>query len=262
MQSTSKSEDIVISIRDLSLSFGGVVVLPEIAMNIYRGELLGLIGPNGAGKTSLINCLTGFYQPQRGKIFYEGKEISRSNSVKRSKMGISRTFQNIELFNSLSVQENLMAARHNHMSYGAIAGGIYFGRARRQEMKHRERVEDIIDLLELEAVRKKVVGSLAYGMRKRVDLGRSLASDPKVLLLDEPMAGMNTEEKEEMARFILDVQELWGTTIMMVEHDMGVIMDISDRIFVLDFGVKIAEGKPKEISSNQEVIKAYLGLED
>lgn len=262
MRSKVNADETAISIKDLSLSFGGVVVLSQITMNIYRGELLALIGPNGAGKTSLINCLTGFYQPQKGEIFYEGKEISRWKSVKRSKMGIARTFQNIELFNSLSVQENLMAARHNHMSYGAIAGGIYFGRARRQEMKHRERVEDIIDLLELESARKKVVGSLAYGMRKRVDLGRALASDPKVLLLDEPMAGMNTEEKEEMARFILDVQELSDTTIMIVEHDMGVIMDISDRIFVLDFGVKIAEGKPMEISNNEQVIKAYLGLEN
>lgn len=262
MKSTIESDKFLMSVKDLSLSFGGVVVLTQINMTIFEGELLALIGPNGAGKTSLINCLTGFYQPQKGEICFKGEEISRFKSVKRSKMRIARTFQNIELFNSLSVQENLMAARHNHMSYGAIAGGIYFGRARRQEMHNRDKVEDIIDLMELASVRKKVVGSLPYGIRKRVDLARALASEPIFLLLDEPMAGMNTEEKEEMARFILDVQELWDTTIMIVEHDMGVVMDISDRIYVLDFGLQIAEGSPKEISTNKRVIKAYLGVEN
>ena len=252
----------VASIKDLNLSFGGVVVLSNISLDIFKGELLALIGPNGAGKTSLINCLTGFYHPQRGHISFEGRNISKWNTVKRSKMGIARTFQNIELFTGLSVQENLMAARHNHIRYGPLAGGVYFGRARRQETEHREKVEDIIDLLELESVRKKIVGSLAYGMRKRVDLGRALASEPKILLLDEPMAGMNTEEKEDMARFILDIQELWETTIMIVEHDMSVVMDISERVCVLDFGLKIAEGTPDDIKNDERVIKAYLGAED
>jgi len=250
-----------VSIRDLSLSFGGVVVVSNLSMDIPEGELWALIGPNGAGKTSLINCITGFYHPQKGNIFFEGRDITRLNSVKRSKIGIARTFQNIELYNSLSVLDNLMAARHNHMNYGALSAGIYFGRARRQEIEHREKVEDIIELLELEHVRKSIVGSLAYGLRKRVDLGRALASEPTLLLLDEPMAGMNVEEKEDMARFILDVRELWNTTIIIVEHDMGIVMDISDWICVLDFGLEIAKGKPEEIRHNENVIKAYLGDE-
>jgi len=252
---------VMVSLNGLTLSFGGVTVLLDFNLDIFKGELLGLIGPNGAGKTSLINSLSGFYHPQKGEIFFEGRNITRLNSVKRSKLGISRTFQNIELYNSLSVLDNLMAARHNHMSYGAVAAGVYLGRAKRQELKHRDKVEEIIDLLELESVRKAVVGSLAYGMRKRVDLGRALAAEPKLLLLDEPMAGMNTEEKEDMARFILDVQELWQTTILLVEHDMSVVMDISHRVCVLDFGLKIAEGEPQDIMKNEQVIKAYLGEE-
>jgi len=261
MRLHQNAEEVKVSIKNLSLSFGGVGVLLNISMYILNGEILSLIGPNGAGKTSLTNCITGFYHPQEGEIFFEGGDITKLTSVKRSKMGIARTFQNTELYNSLSVLDNLIAARHNHMTYGMFSAGFYFGRAQRQEIEQRQKVEDIIELLELEPVRKSIVGNLAYGVRKRVDLGRALASEPTLLLLDEPMAGMNVEEKEDMVRFILDVQELWNITIMIVEHDMAVVMDISDRIYVLDFGQKIAEGNPEEIKHNIHVIKAYLGDE-
>jgi branched-chain amino acid transport system ATP-binding protein len=254
-------ESVVTSIQSLTLSFGGVSVLNDISLDVFNKELLALIGPNGAGKTSLINCISGFYHPQRGNIFFQGQNISRLNPVQRFKLGISRTFQNIELYNGLSVLDNLMSARHNMMRYGVISAGLWFGKARREEIEHREVIEDIIDLLELESIRKSVVGALPYGLRKRVDLGRALASQPKFLLLDEPMAGMNTEEKEDMARFILDIKELWKTTTVIIEHDMSVVMDISDRVFVLDFGLMIAQGPPDEIKSDPKVIRAYLGIE-
>jgi branched-chain amino acid transport system ATP-binding protein len=238
----SLDTSVVASARNLHLSFGGATVLLDVSLDILRGELLALIGPNGAGKTSLINCISGFYRPQSGSILFEGTDISRLKPPARSKLGISRTFQNIELFNGMSVQDNLMSARHNLMNYGVLSAGFFLRKARRQEIEHREVIEDVIDLLDLQAVRKRVVGSLAYGLRKRVDLGRALASRPKMLLLDEPMAGMNSEEKEDMARFILDVRELWNTTLLIVEHDMSVVMDISDRVVMLDFGAKISEG--------------------
>ncbi len=261
-QPDSIEKSVVTSIENLTLSFGGVSVLNDISLDIFDGELLALIGPNGAGKTSLINCISGFYHPQRGDIFFQGQNISRLNPVQRFKLGISRTFQNIELYNGLSVLDNLMAARHNMMKYGVISAGLWFGKARREEIEHREIIEDIIDLLELESIRKSVVGALPYGLRKRVDLGRALASQPKFLLLDEPMAGMNSEEKEDMARFILDIKELWKTTTVIIEHDMGVVMDISERVFALDFGLMIAQGPPDEIKSDPKVIRAYLGIEE
>ena len=263
INSQTPNDQIKLSIKDLKLSFGGVNVLTDISMQIFEGELLAVIGPNGAGKTSLINCISGFYHPQRGRIFFESQEITKLNPVQRSKLGISRTFQNIELYNGLSVLDNLMSARHNMMTYSVIAAGFYFGKARRQEIEHRETlIEDIIDLLEMESIRKSVVGNLPYGLRKRVDLGRALASKPKLLLLDEPIAGMNTEEKEDMARFILDIKELWKTTMVIIEHDMGVVMDISERVTLLDFGQKIVEGTPEEVRNDPRAIKAYLGIEE
>jgi branched-chain amino acid transport system ATP-binding protein len=271
---SSTSKEVKIRIDNLFLSFGGVKALSEVSLDIYDGELLAIIGPNGAGKTCLLNCINGFYRPQRGEIYYQGQRLTRMRPDKAAQLGIARTFQNIELFTGLSTLDNLMAARHALMKQNMMSGAFYFGPARREEIKHRRIVEDIIDFLEIQAIRKRAVGTLPYGMRKRVELGRALALEPQVLLLDEPMAGMNLEEKEDIARFIIDIFEGQGDTypetpvlrdgvrcIIMVEHDMGVVMDLADRIAVLDFGQKIAEGTPEEIRTNQRVISAYLGEE-
>jgi branched-chain amino acid transport system ATP-binding protein len=246
------------------LTFGGVDALSGVSFEVRKREILAIIGPNGAGKTCLLNCINGFYRPQRGRIYYQAakKELTRIPTHKIAPLGIARTFQNIELYTGLTTVENLMAARHIFMRQGMIAGSFYFGKARREELEHRKAVESIIDFLELEPIRKKTVGLLPYGQRKRVELGRALALEPKMLLLDEPMAGMNLEEKEGMARFIIDIYELKQIPIILVEHDMSVVMDISDRIIVLDFGKKIAEGSPDEIKSNPDVIKAYIGSGD
>jgi branched-chain amino acid transport system ATP-binding protein len=249
----------VIEIKQLSLRFGGLQVLNEVDLRINGSEILAVIGPNGAGKTSLFNCINGFYRPYQGEINYRGKDLTRLKPHRIAEMGIARTFQNIELFSGLTTLDNLMAARHIHMKRGALAGFFFFGPARREEINHRERVEEIIDLLEMEPIRKKVVASLPYGQRKRVDLARALCMEPSVLLLDEPMAGMNVEEKEDMARFILDIYELERIPIVLVEHDMDVVMDICHRVAVLDFGCKIAEGGPSDIKDDKRVIKAYLG---
>lgn len=257
---TIKSEP-KLKVESLLLRFGSVHALVNVTFNAYEDEILALIGPNGAGKTSLLNCISGFYRPDKGAVLFDGLDISDFSPSRRAKIGISRTFQNIELYTGLTALDNLMAARHVYIHYGALAGCLFFGKARRQEIENRRNVEQIVDLLELASVRHKVVESLPYGLRKRVDLGRALALEPRLLLLDEPMAGMNVEEKEDMARFILDIQELKHIPIVIVEHDMGVVMDISQRVVVLDFGTKIAEGSPEDIKCDEHVIRAYLGKE-
>jgi branched-chain amino acid transport system ATP-binding protein len=253
--------EFVIRVSDLSLRFGGLQVLNRVDLEIGENEILAVIGPNGAGKTSLFNCINGFYHPYEGEILYRGRDLTHHKPHRIAGLGIARTFQNIELFSGLTTLDNLMAARHIQMKRGALLGCLFFGPARDEEISHRSAVEEIIDLLELEPIRKKIVGSLPYGQRKRVDLARALCMDPKVLLLDEPMAGMNVEEKEDMARFILDIFELKKIPVVLVEHDMDVVMDISHRVAVLDFGIKIAEGGPREIKNDDRVIRAYLGEE-
>jgi len=253
------SRSTVLRVQEINLVFGGIQALNNISFDVQTGDIYSIIGPNGAGKTSLLNCINNFYHPERGKIIFNGQNLTRLPPYKIAKLGVARTFQNTALYTGLSTLDNLMAARHIHMHSGMLKSILYWGPAQREDLRHRKVVEEIIDFLEIAHIRKSIVGALPHGLRKRVELGRALALEPELLLLDEPMTGMNQEEKEDMARFILDINERQETTILLIEHDMGVVMDIVDQIVVLDFGVKIAEGIPDEIRHNEAVINAYLG---
>lgn len=249
----------LLEIKNLRLEFGGIVAINDFNLSINRGELLAIIGPNGAGKTSILNCINGVYKPQEGDIFFKGTDLLKLKPHKRAFLGIARTFQNVELFKHMTVIENISLGRHFLINSGVLSSAVWFGKTKREEIANRKKVEKIIEFLEMEAIRKQVVGLLPFGAQKRVELGRALAAEPELLLLDEPIAGMTKEEKEDLARFIIDVHEETEMTIIMIEHDMEVVMDISERIAVLNFGHKIAEGKPSEIQNNPSVVTAYLG---
>ena len=260
--SRSRIGGVVLEVKRISLAFGGVKALSDVSFDVREHEIRAIIGPNGAGKSSMLNCISGVYQPQHGSISLRGRTFSHMNSRQVAEMGVARTFQNLALFKGMSVLDNIMSGRNLRMKTSIFQQAIrnpWFGAAEKEEAEHREVVEKLIDFLEIQAVRKTPVGRLPYGLQKRVDLGRALAMEPQVLLLDEPMAGMNVEEKQDMSRFILDVNDEFGTTIVLIEHDMSVVMDISDRVVVLDYGRKIGDGKPDEVRANPEVIAAYLG---
>ena len=251
----------LLSVEGVSLSFGAVQALIDVSIEVYSGEILAIIGPNGAGKTSLLNVINGVYRPQQGRLVFMGQTRPRNlRPYHVARQGIARTFQNVALFKGMSTLDNLMTGRVLHMRSGLLSQALYWGRALREEEAHREYVERVIDFLEIEAIRKTPVGRLPYGLQKRVELGRALAAEPRLLLLDEPMAGMNVEEKEDMCRFILDIRDEFDITCVLIEHDMGVVMDISDRVVVLDYGRKIADGSPDEVRGNEDVIAAYLGV--
>jgi branched-chain amino acid transport system ATP-binding protein len=251
--------EVILDVNNISLSFGGVKALTDISFNVREHEVRAIIGPNGAGKSSMLNCINGVYTPQEGSITFRGQTFDHMNSRQVAEMGIARTFQNLALFKGMSVLDNIMTGRNLRIKSNILLQALRIGPAEREEMQHRAYVEHIIDFLEIQAHRKTPVGQLPYGLQKRVDLGRALALEPKVLLLDEPMAGMNVEEKQDMCRFILDVNDEFGTTVVLIEHDMSVVMDISDRVVVLDYGKKIGDGTPEEVRNNPEVISAYLG---
>jgi branched-chain amino acid transport system ATP-binding protein len=248
-----------LDVVDLSLNFGGVMALSNITMSVGTGDLFALIGPNGAGKTSLLNCITGYYRPQKGAIYFNGEEITHVPTHHLIKCGIGRTFQNIELFPGMTVLSNMLLARHIHCRYGFGLASLFSPSVRDEEVRHRRILEELIDFLEIQPIRHQLVGSLPYGLRKRVELGRALALEPKILILDEPFAGMTLEEKEDMVRFLIELNEGWGQTMVLVEHDMSIVMAISSKIMVLNFGEKLAEGAPEEIQNNPDVTKAYLG---
>jgi branched-chain amino acid transport system ATP-binding protein len=252
-----------LEVRDVSLRFGGVHALTDVSFAIRKGELFSIIGPNGAGKTSMVNCISGRYRPTEGEVLFDGRPVNRLKPNARASLGIGRTFQNLALFHHMSVLDNIMVGRHHLLKNNFLTGSLYWlTGARREELEHRRKVEEIIDFLDLQPVRKAPAGTLSYGLRKRVELARAMALEPRLILLDEPMAGMNLEEKEDMTRYIVDLNEEFGMTVVMIEHDMGVVMDISHRVMVLDFGRKIAEGEPAEVLANPHVRKAYLGEED
>ena len=255
------NQESLLSVESVSLSFGAVQALIDVSIEVYSGEILAIIGPNGAGKTSLLNVINGVYRPQQGRLVFMGQTRPRNlRPYHVARQGIARTFQNVALFKGMSTLDNLMTGRVLHMRSGLLSQALYWGRALREEEAHREYVERVIDFLEIEAIRKTPVGRLPYGLQKRVELGRALAAEPRLLLLDEPMAGMNVEEKEDMCRFILDIRDEFDITCVLIEHDMGVVMDISDRVVVLDYGRKIADGSPDEVRGNPDVIAAYLGV--
>lgn len=252
----------ILEVENVSLQFGGVKALNDVSYHIEEGEIFSLIGPNGAGKTSMLNCISGLYRPTNGSIRFKGQEILTMKPYKRTTLGIARAFQNIALFAQMSVLDNLKLGRHILMNTGLVSGGLYFGKASKEEVKHRRAVEEVIEFLELQDIRHTPVGTLPYGLQKRVEVGRALALDPELILLDEPMAGMNNAEKEVMARFIIDMHELKKMTVVLIEHDLGIVMNLSNHIAVLDFGKRIGFGTPAEIQTNPEVIKAYIGEEE
>ena len=260
MPEDNNKAEILLSVGQISLSFGGVRALADINFDISKKEIFAIIGPNGAGKTSMLNVINGFYHPQQGEIYFKGLHRKQMRPHDAAVQGIARTFQNVALFKGMSTLNNIMSGRNLKMKSNLFWQALYYGPARKEEMANREVVEDIIDFLEIQSIRRIPVGKLPYGLQKRVELGRALAMEPDLLLLDEPMAGMNIEEKQDMCRFILDINEQYGTTIVLIEHDMGVVMDISERMIVLDYGRKIAEGTPDKIRGNQKVIDAYLGV--
>ena len=255
-----KQNNRIMEVKDITLRFGGVTAIEGVSFDILEGEVRAIIGPNGAGKSSMLNVINGFYHPQQGEVWFNGQKRGAMKPYQIAYQGIARTFQNIALFKGMSTLDNIMTGRFTHMKSGMISQVFWKGKAEKEEYENREAVEKVIDFLEIQTIRKTEVGKLPYGLQKRVELGRALAAEPKLLLLDEPMAGMNVEEKEDMSRFILDVNEEFGTTVALIEHDMGVVMDIADRIVVMDYGKNIGDGTPKEIVSNQKVIDAYLGV--